>query len=279
MSVYEHYDRTAESYDRTRVPVGWELIGGWITSGPLGRENLRLLDAGCGTGAYTGALLPWCGAVEGVDLNETMLGVAARKLARPLAEGRVRLHQGSIEALPLPDASVDAAMVNQVLHHLGDTGGEGFPRVRAVVHELARVLRPGGRLVVNACSREQLQRGWWYGALIPEAVALMCRWHVPHEVLGRHLEEAGLHLAQRVVVSDPPLQGSRYLEGRGPLDPAWRAGDSMWSVVSEERLEEVCAQIRALEARGELSDFVALHDRARPVVGQTTFLMAEKGRD
>ena len=53
MSVYENYTAVSADYDRTRIPVGVEIILGCLASGGRSLGSLRLLDAGCGTGSYS----------------------------------------------------------------------------------------------------------------------------------------------------------------------------------------------------------------------------------
>ena len=133
------------------------------------------------------------------------------------------------------------------------------------------MLRPGGVAVINTCSHEQLRRGWWYALLVPEAVATMRRRHADTEVLKGLLAEAGLIPRGRFVPSDAVMQGGAYFDGRGPLDPAWRRGDSLWSMVSESELERALDRIRALDEAGTLDAFVDEQDRMRPSVGQVGF--------
>ena len=114
-------------------------------------------------------------------------------------------------------------MVNQVLHHLPDAPHDRRTLLRRRCSgEFVRVLRPGGAAIINTCSHDQLRRGWWYAALIPEAVEAMCRRHADTTVLIGLLAEAGLTPAGRFVPSDALIQGDAYFDGRGPLDPAWR---------------------------------------------------------
>ena len=101
----------------------------------------RLLDVACGTGSFLAAVkhsFPWL-AVAGLDLSAPYLTVAARRLA---AWTRVGLIQAPAEALPLPDASVDLVTCVYLFHEL--------PRLvrERVAAEIARVLTPGGRLVL-----------------------------------------------------------------------------------------------------------------------------------
>lgn len=270
MSAYENYTAVSADYDRTRIPVGVEIILGCFVTGGGSLASLRLLDAGCGTGNYAAALRPYLGGIDAVDLNPSMLDVARTKLDRTPG-CPVALHEAGIDALPFEDASFDAVMVNQVLHHLPDSRQDGWPLLRRVLRELARVLRPGGVAVINTCSHEQIRRAWWYAALVPDAVDAMCRRHLDTGELTALLPEAGLAVRGRFVPSDAVMQGDAYFNGRGPLEPAWRRGDSLWSVVSELELDGALDRIRALDEAGTLDAFVTEHDRARPSIGQFGF--------
>ena len=270
MSAYENYTAVSADYDCTRIPVGVEIILGCLASGGRSLASLRLLDAGCGTGSYSAALRRYAGAIDGVDLNPSMLDVARAKLDGT-SGCPVLLHEAGIDALPFEDACFDAVMVNQVLHHLPDSPQDGWPMLRRVLGELARVLRPGGAVVINTCSHEQLRSGWWHASLVPDAVETMRRRHADTEVLTALLAGAGLAPRGRFVPTDAVLQGDAYFDGRGPLDPAWRRGDSIWSVVSESELDQALDRIRALDEAGTLDAFVAERDRMRPSVGQIGF--------
>lgn len=276
MSSYENYSATSSHYDATREPIGVEIILGCLASGgrPIGEQIL--VDAGCGTGSYTRALLEHVARVEAVDMNEGMLAVARDKLEDETRAGRVRLQRGAIDDLPLDDASVDALMINQVLHHLPDDAGAGWPLTRKVIGEFARVLRPGGVLVVNSCSHEQLRRGWWFFSLIDAAVERMIERHLPLAELEPMIAGSGFDLCGRFVPSDAVIQGRSYFDPRGPLDAGWRAGDSVWATLDAADLGRVTARVREMDERGELEDYVAHHDAERVHVGQVTFLCATR---
>ena len=276
MSAYEDYTAVSADYDRTRVPIGVEIILGCLSVGGGDRASLRVLDAGCGTGSFAVALRTSVGAIDAVDMNPAMLRVARDKLdGTPGCP--VALHEAGIDALPFEDGSFDAVMVNQVLHHLPDAPQRGWPMHRRVLGELARVLRPGGAAIVNTCSHRQMHRGWWYASLVPDAVEAMCRRHADTTVLNRLLADAGLLPRGRFVPSDAVMQGDAYFDGRGPLDPAWRRGDSLWSMVSEAELARALERIRALDEAGTLDAFVAEQDRERPSIGQIGFHCAARG--
>ena len=272
MSSYERYDETAAHYDRTRWPIGAEIITGCLAQGRAPLAEMAVLDAGCGTGNYARALLPHVARIEALDRSAGMLEVAGRKLAGAIEDGRVVLHRGSIDALPLADASVDGVMINQVLHHLPDDPEAGWTAHRRVLGECARVLRPGGVLVINTCSHAQTEHGFWTFHLIPRARAEILRRLMPVEGLETALSACGIAPRGRLVPLDAVVQGDDYLDPRGPLRAEWRAGDSIWALVDETELAEVERTLRDLDARGELEAYVAAHDTMRRHVGQITLL-------
>ncbi len=277
MSVFETYDQTSRHYDETRVPIGGEILLGCLARHAKPLHELSVLDAGCGTGAYSQAIVERVGRIEALDMSAGMLDRAHAKLAAEAEAGRIRFHQGAIEELPLEAGSVDAVTINQVVHHLGDEPEDGFPRLRNVVAEFARVLRPGGVLVFNHCSQTQMRDAYWYYHLCPEGHATIRRRFAPLEVLRAIFEEAGFVTRGSFVPLDAVCQGDAYFDGRGPLDKAWRDGDSFWAHVGAAELDAAQARVRELDAAGALKAFVAERDARRPEIGQITFLFATLG--
>jgi len=100
------------------------------------RPGERILDAGCGTGVFTAALLAAGAAVVGLDLSSPMLARARADLAgaafHPL--------RGDLTRLPLADAVFDKVLSVTALEFIADGA--------AAMRELFRVTRPGGRVVV-----------------------------------------------------------------------------------------------------------------------------------
>jgi ArsR family transcriptional regulator len=132
----EYFASAAGRWDRTRD----ELFGTRAPSLSL----LGLLDAdwtvgdlGCGTGAVAEALAPFVRRVIAVDDSREMLAAARDRVG---AFDNVELRCGELEDLPLDDHSLDAATLILVLHHLPDPS--------RVLAEVARTLRPGGRLLI-----------------------------------------------------------------------------------------------------------------------------------
>ena len=275
MSSYENYTKTASTYDCTRDPIGIDLIVACLGRSPVPLAQQTLLDAGCGTGNYSLAMINYVGQIAAVDLNAGMLSQARSKLPRSSA-ARIKFHQTSITQLPFGSSTFDGIMINQVLHHIADDAACGYPRTREVIMEFSRVLKPGGTFTINICSQQQLLRGFWYCALIPEEASQMCTRHIPLTVLAELLEESGFENHGRIVPMDAVLQGQAYFNPRGPLDPSWRDGDSIWSTVSPDRLDEVCARLRQLDGDGTLDDFMRQEDSDRENIGQVTFIHARR---
>ncbi|QIN80119.1 methyltransferase domain-containing protein [Rubrobacter marinus] len=281
ISSYEDYTRKSGNYDKTRRPVGTEIsVGCFAHAGaslgtPL--DRMEILDAGCGTGNYSLAMLDHVGRVAAVDLNPGMLRVASEKLAGAEAEGRVSFETARIDELPFEDGRFDGVMINQVLHHLPDDPARGFPEHRRVFRELARVLKPGGALVVNTCSQEQLLHGYWHYGLIRAAADALRSRYAPLDELAEILADCGFELRGRFAPTDAAVQGESYLDPRGPLREEWRDGDSVWSLADEDSLEHALVRIRDLDERGELESYVARNDALRPSIGQVTVIYASKG--
>ena len=99
----------------------------------------RMLDIGTGTGGLLETLAPRVSMALGIDASRAMLALARARLARPgLAHCSVR--QADMYRLPLGDGGFDLVVLQMVLHYAEDPEG--------VLAEAARVLRPGGRLVI-----------------------------------------------------------------------------------------------------------------------------------
>lgn len=112
-----------------------EAAIGDLLSPPIG----RLLDAGTGTGRMLELLAPRATAAVGLDRSAEMLRLARMKLDAAGLTG-VELRLGDIVAAPFRDAAFDTLVLHQVLHFLD--------RPQAALDEAARLLAPGGQLLV-----------------------------------------------------------------------------------------------------------------------------------
>ncbi len=116
-----------------------------IAEALAGRRDARILDAGCGTGCNL-RTIEGLGGGFGVDLNRVGLRHAR-------ASGLTRLARASVVAIPFPDETFDLVTSFDVLYALT------APDARRAMSEMARVLKPGGTLVVNVAALEVLRGG------------------------------------------------------------------------------------------------------------------------
>jgi ubiquinone/menaquinone biosynthesis C-methylase UbiE len=140
-----YYDRFSASYERRRGH-GYhalidELESSMVPAGPA----TRLLEAGCGTGLVLERLRSHGAELFGIDLSAGML-VLARQRGH-------RVAHASITHLPFADGSFDVACSFKVLAHV--------PDIEAAIRELARVVRPGGTLVLEFYNRQSLRGLRW----------------------------------------------------------------------------------------------------------------------
>jgi len=127
-------------------------------------ERWTVGDLGCGTGTLSASLAPFVRRVVAVDESQAMLDAAAARVA---SLGNVELRRGDLEALPITDGELDAALLILVLHHLSEPP--------AAIARAATALAPGGRLLIVDMlphDREDLARelGHVWPGFAPEQV-------------------------------------------------------------------------------------------------------------
>jgi ArsR family transcriptional regulator len=132
----EFFASAAGQWDRLRR----ELFGGASALHALPAlldPEWTIGDLGCGTGETSAALAPFVARTIAVDRSGDMLQAARRRLRDAK---NVDIRRGDLEALPVADCELDAAVMILVLHHVPDPA--------AALREAARGLKAGGRLVV-----------------------------------------------------------------------------------------------------------------------------------
>ncbi|HMM83823.1 MAG TPA: class I SAM-dependent methyltransferase [Terrimesophilobacter sp.] len=129
------YTRFARLYDTVvkALPV-WRR---WLSRAVPEIRGPRVLEVSFGTGWLLTQYAGRC-RTDGIDLNSKLIGIARRNLAK--AGQSADWRQGRVEELPYPDATFDT-----VVNTMAFTG---YPDGAAAAAELARVLKPGGRLVL-----------------------------------------------------------------------------------------------------------------------------------
>jgi ubiquinone/menaquinone biosynthesis C-methylase UbiE len=173
------FDRWSGRYER-------DPLSRWIGKRQLDalealelREGDRLLDVGCGTGAAVRAAAHVVERAVGVDLSPKMLAEARERAA---GVPGVEFVEGDSEDLPFGDGDFTAVLCTTSLHH--------YPHPEVAAREMARVLAPGGRVVIGDATND---------AVVTKAIDFVSRKLEPghvgyHRVEGlrRLLEDAGL---------------------------------------------------------------------------------------
>jgi ubiquinone/menaquinone biosynthesis C-methylase UbiE len=152
MRAVDYDQELYHDYARGRA-LNQEQLGAWLSAFAAllpERRPLAGLDVGSGTGRFTPSLAQTFGPAIGVEPSVRMRE-AAQSSPTP---AEVRYLAGSAEDLPVPSDSADYALMFLSWHHVQDK-----PRA---VEELARVLRPGGRLLLRENFSDHIPpSGWW----------------------------------------------------------------------------------------------------------------------
>ena len=200
------FDTIARRYDFVNRVLSLGLDIGWrrrtVRALHLG-ERPRVLDVATGTGdlAIEIARQRPHATVIGLDPSQNMLAIAAGKLVRRELAERVTLVRGEAEQLPFQACEMDAATIA--------FGIRNVPDRLAGLRELARVVRPGGRVAV-------LELGEPDGKLLGRAARFHCRHVVPR--LGALLAGAREYAyLQKSIAAFPPAREFAELMRRAGL--------------------------------------------------------------
>jgi ubiquinone/menaquinone biosynthesis C-methylase UbiE len=169
------------------------------------REPGVALDAACGTGRFAEFLASRGHRVIGVDSSPDMLALARQRVPE------AKFHIAGLDRLPLPDDSVDVIVCALALEHVA--------RLDPVLAEFARVLRPGGDLVISDVHHELVTRGSVMTARGPAGEPLIAPSY--RHQLGDYLRPA-LSLGLQVKrCEEPRVAGAN----EPPAEPATEIGD------------------------------------------------------
>jgi 2-polyprenyl-3-methyl-5-hydroxy-6-metoxy-1,4-benzoquinol methylase len=200
-------------------PLLRDLAMGFVRDLPFVPAG-RLLDVGCGSGDFLWAMRARGWRVKGVEPDPEAARLARERYC-------LEVTTGTLEGAALPAASVDAMTLSNVIEHVPDPV--------ALLRECGRVLRPGGKLVVETPNLQSFGHrrfgASWRGLEVPRHFFLFSR-----RALRACAEKAGLEIASLRTTSRasrlyymssdalrrglPPAQ-NRYRPGRGVIYKSW----------------------------------------------------------
>jgi ubiquinone/menaquinone biosynthesis C-methylase UbiE len=176
--VRRHYDRSAGSYDQIITWAEKALFGGgrkWVCS----RARGEVLEIAVGTGRNL-PFYPGDVRLTGIELSPEMLSIARRRVGELGREADLRV--GDAQNLPFPDASFDTVVATLALCTIPDD--------RRAVVEAARVLRPGGHLLLLEHVRSPVLPVRMLQRVLNPLAVLLDRDHLLREPLD-HVGDAG----------------------------------------------------------------------------------------
>lgn len=256
------YDRIGTTYNHTRSADPWiaERLSSFLTP----EENGLYLDIGCGSGNYTCALARKGGSWIGMDPSSEMLNLARRQ--NPELDWRM----GRADDTGLSDQSIDGVVCTLSIHH--------WPALEAGFMELARVMKPDGRLVLFTSSPSQIE-GYWLCHYFPQMMKESSRQMPTIEDVTEALSRAALIVEKTEIYHvRPDLQDHFLYCGKDRpelyLQPAIRQGISSFSVLAHE--QEVETGLRRLLADLESKAIQDVIQSYRNDGGDYQFLIIQK---
>ncbi|MCC6166356.1 MAG: class I SAM-dependent methyltransferase [Caldilineaceae bacterium] len=228
-----NYDEISRVYDEVRG-VDRAVIQSLLNGVDLD-ASCAVLDIGCGTGNYTDVMQRLMQArITGLDQSEGMLAKARAK------NGQIDFRQGDAQQMLFAGASFDFVYMTDVIHHVTEIG--------RLLGEIARVLRPGGKVCIVTQSHAQIGRRP-IAAFFPATVAVDTARYpdIPQIVAAAAAHSLAFVREERLGEGEPTLYGQPFLA-------AVRArGYSMLRLISDEEYRRGLAQVEAQLAQGDLA--------------------------
>lgn len=216
------------------------------------QPGAKVLETGCGTGRDTIYLAEKAGALFATDLSADMIGVGRSRLAEAgIGANRVHLCVCDATRLPFAGASFDAA------YHFG--GINLFPNVKLGIAEMARVVKPGGRVVFGDEGLAPWLADSEFGRILVNSNPLY-RFQPPIELLPVAAREVACRWIMNgafYVVDFTVGEGEPFLDLDIPF-PGWRGGSHRTRFYG--KLDGVAPELRQQAVEAAAREGVALTD-------------------
>eukprot|EP01084_Bolivina_argentea_P073207 132846_1 len=281
-STYENYSKTSLNYDSSRRPVGLKIIDSHLSLNESDYSQLKILDAGCGTGNYIEALYTMgIGNIYAIELNDGMYNNCLVKHKNKIKEGRVHLSQCSMSpVINFENNMFNAICINQVLHHLDDDKSrkDNFKNIRLALRESYRCLDDNGILFVNACTPIQCLVGIWYYQFIPTTGEISSTKTPISEWFMNEFKNVGFQTVNRYIITDESLWDmDTYYNLECIFNKEWRDRDSTFALVSEHELTHIQYAVEnIIETKDKKDRFIQESEERKQRVGQSTTFVACK---
>lgn len=257
----------ARIYDRLRKPQGVDVIAGLLhvhCKKPF--QNIYLLDAGCGTGQHSQALLKMgIGEITLLDASPQMLSFAKEKLRSREYTKHKRVHTivAAFPPFPFKDASFDAIMFNQSLHHLDDIrDGKNYPKLEQTLTDAKRILRQRGVLILSTVLSTTVRESIWYLQCQSEIKEKLAKTHLSVHQYMNMFDKHGFQCETAINLLTA-AGANIYLNHSDPesiLDEDWRQASSMFGIATDAETEEIISAIYDKKENGTLEEFVREND-------------------
>jgi len=234
-----NYDSVADQFDKRYERSDYGPISRLLLEFAKGPRSGPVLEVGCGTGHWLAEIAGLKLPCFGLDPSRNMLETAARK------QTGATIIQSVAEALPLADDSSARLFCINSFHHFQDK--ERF------VAEAARVIRPGGTILILGLDPHNGLDEWWIYDYFPQVIEIDKARYPPTKDIRDMLERHGFTACRTEVALHMPIRiEARSALENGQLD---EGATSQTAVLTDgeyhKGMQRLVIDIKAAEARGQ----------------------------
>lgn len=258
---------SAFAYNTARNPFGLKQIKAQICASDV------VLDAGCGTGQHLSRLASHARELHGIDVDPSRV-----EIANSISAENVHVTVGSITDLKFENYKFDVVLVCQVLHHLcADNVLDPEPLKKAVqqaMYEVARVLKPQGKLILVTTSSTQRREGYWHFRFFPQSAwnRLQHVWTLTElPWFDDTMTDIGFKLTQSVTPDESHWVGDCNVSvvEKG-LSEEWRSTDVAFELLTDSEMKDFIEEVEQVFNQGKAEEVVSNTINGRKEFGEAT---------